>query len=156
MDNWYLNRLMSMSVAEIYFRIWHQIRIRFQELFLNRNKFTHAEYIATRNILKCQVDDFPAFPHTLNIFGIDFNFDRSYDINWQKDILSGEVFKSHFYSKINIRENPKLSAKSVWELNRLQFLPAICMNYMTGKNKSELDLFVQIIKSWSNQNPFLM
>ena len=156
MDNWYLNRLMSMSVGEIYYRIQQLIKGHLQEKTVKNIDFTSGEIISNRIFPEFKMPKFSSHPYSLNLFGIDFNYSKPKEINWLEDIKSGEVFKLCFNRKINIRENPNLSAKLVWEINRLQFLPVICMNYKTKKNRSDLDLFIQLNKSWSDQNPYLM
>jgi hypothetical protein len=155
MDNWYINRLMTMSVGEVYYRILQQIRGYFQEKFAQNVIFRPEKIDTKRDILGIEIVDQKTIPYSLNVFGTDFNFQDPYKINWQKDISSGEIFIQSFYRKINIRENPDLSAKYVWEINRLQYLTGICINYKSAKNLQDLDLFIQIIRSWSGQNPFL-
>jgi len=145
-----------MSVAEIFFRIKQQIKSYFEEKFRYTVKFTSKDLISKSNILGIEVVDIKILPNTVNVFGLDFNFSRPFEINWHKDILSNEVFLPSFCRRINITANPDLSAKLVWEINRLQFLTGICINYMTTKSKSDLALFIEFNKSWSSQNPFLM
>jgi hypothetical protein len=155
MNKWYFNRLMTMSVAEICFRIKQWFRGHLEEKFGYKFQSLTKDLVSKKNILEFNTENAKIHPNIFRVFGADFNYGNPQGINWQKDILSGEVFLQSFYRKINIRGNPKLSAKCVWEINRLQFLPNICMNYRITKNRSELDLFMQIIKSWSSQNPFL-
>ena len=155
MDNWYINRLMTMSLGEVYYRILQQIRGYFEQKFTRKTNFKSGKVDSRRDILGIEIGDSGGIPYSLNIFGTDFSFHNPVEINWQKDISSGEIFMPHFYRKINIRENPDLSAKYVWEINRLQYLTGICINYQSARNQLDLDLFIQIIRSWSSQNPFL-
>jgi hypothetical protein len=145
-----------MSVGEIYYRIQQLIKGHFQEKTVKSIDFTSGEIVSTRIFPEFKMPKFSSYLYSLNLFGIDFNYSKPKEINWHEDIKLGEVFKLCFNRKINIRENPNLSAKLVWEINRLQFLPAICMNFIAKKSRSELDLFMQINKSWSDQNPYLM
>lgn len=78
------------------------------------------------------------------------------DIDWHKDIFSGESYEKTFSKSINIRNNPKLSAKNVWELNRLQFLIHIAINHKVTKNEKYLDKFIEINESWIESNPYLL
>jgi len=64
--------------------------------------------------------------------------------------------QGEFSKKINIRNDSDLSAKNVWEINRLQFLPQICLNYNQTGDPEYLDQFVRIMNSWINCNPYLM
>lgn len=154
MANWYINRLMTMSVGEVYYRMLQQIRGYFEEKFQSVN-FKSERIESKRDILGIEISEHDSIPYSLNVFGTDFNFQIHSEINWQKDIFSGKIFKTHFYRKINIRQSPNLSAKCVWEINRLQFLTGICINCKLTKTGQDLDLFVHIIRSWSEQNPYL-
>lgn len=154
MNKWYFYRLTTMSLAEIYYRIKQLLNAYLQEKFGYRIKFTLNNFFSRSNILGLHVQDVSTITTTINIFGADFIFNRPVEINWHKDILSEEVFPLLFFRKINIRGKTNLSAKCVWEMNRLQFLTGICINYQVTKNIAELDLFMQLNKYWSAQNPF--
>jgi len=155
MNKWHINRLMTMSFAEIYYRIRQLLKGYSEEKFGYEVKFVSKEYRSKGNILNISVDFEKKYTNTLNVFGTDFNYNNLQEINWHQDVLSGEVFPLIFYRKINIRENPNLSAKYVWEINRLQFLTNICIKYSVTKSKDDLDLFIEINRSWSIQNPYL-
>ncbi len=144
-----------MSAGEVWYRILQQIRGYFEQKFTRKTNFKSEKVDSRSDILGIEIGDSVEIPYSLKIFGTDFNFKNPVEINWQKDILSGEIFKPVFYRKINIRGNPDRSAKCVWEINRLQYLTGICINYQSAKKQQDLDLFIQIIKSWSSQNPFL-
>ena len=146
---------MTMSVGEVFYRILQQIRGYVEEKFPKVN-FRPESVDSKRDILGIKSVGKDTIPYSQNIFGSDFNFKNPVEINWQKDISSGEIFEPSFYRKINIRENPDLSAKYVWEINRLQYLTGICINYRSANNGKDLDLFIQLIRSWSTQNPFLI
>jgi hypothetical protein len=89
---------------------------------------------------------FLVFGHPLDIGpGMDFH----------TDLLSGKRFPLSFSKSINIRSDKYGSAKAVWEVNRLEFLLPLLINYKTSRDKRKLDLFVSIISSWSEQNPYM-
>jgi hypothetical protein len=144
-----------MSGAEIFFRIKQSVNGYLKEKLGYKFNFLTKDVVTRQNILGLNIKNTILHPYTLKIFGSDFNYDKPQEINWQKDYLSGEVFLPAFYRKIKILGTPGPSAKCVWEINRLQFLVTICMNFKITKSKSDLDLFIQINKSWSLQNPFL-
>jgi Heparinase II/III-like protein/Heparinase II/III N-terminus len=154
-NNWYFNRLTTMSAGEIFYRIKKQLSLYLEERSLNRSVVSSHGIKSKGDILGIRVPDLKIVPDSLKIFGKDFGYGSPEGINWHRDIFSGESFSLAFYSKINIRENPLLSAKCVWEINRLQFLTAICMNYAVSGNDSYLDLFMKINRSWDLQNPWL-
>jgi hypothetical protein len=144
-----------MSGAEIYFRLKQTIGGYLKEKFRYKVEALTKDLVSKKKLLGFYAKNAKFHPNTLKVFGADFNYGNPQEINWQEDFLSREVFLPAFYRKINIRVNPKLSAKCVWEINRLQFLVNICINYKITNSKSELNLFIQINKSWSSQNPFL-
>ncbi len=155
MGNWYVNRLKTMSIPEIYFRIQQLLKGIVEEKSGHKFDFLPEETGSKRDILGIRIEPSYKLQHSVNLFGVDFDFDKLSDIDWHRDFFSGESFQPLFYRKVSILKNPKLSAKAVWEINRLQFLTGICANFKITKNKTDLNLFIQIIKSWSEQNPFL-
>ncbi len=155
MGNWYFNRLKTMTVPEIYYRIRQLYKGIIEEKFGHKFVFLPEETGSRRDILGIRIEPSNKLQHSVNLFGVDFEFDKQSDIDWHRDFFSGESFKQLFYRKISILKNPNLSAKAVWEVNRLQFLTGISANYKVTKNKIYLSQFIQIIKSWSDQNPYL-
>ena len=108
MANWYINRLMTMSGAEIYFRIKQTISGYLKEKFGYKVEALSKDLVSKKNMLGFHTKNAKFHPNTLRIFGADFNYDNPQEINWQKDFLSGEVFLPAFYRKINIRENIRM------------------------------------------------
>ncbi len=94
------------------------------------------------------------FPGKIKIFGIEFDYTGN--INWHLDISSNKTFPRIYSKDINIRTEKHGSAKFVWEINRMLFLPWICLNYRTSENPKYLQLFQNIIKSWTGQNPYML
>ena len=155
MYNWYLCRFLTMSVAEVFFRTKQFIKFSLTEKRGKKIKIVPDGFITKEKILINNSDYVGIKQNTLNFFDIRFDFNNPGEINWHKDVHSGEIFPSCFYRAINIRENPQLSAKIVWEINRLQFLTGVCMNFRANNNTNDLELFIHIIKSWNEQNPYL-
>jgi Heparinase II/III-like protein/Heparinase II/III N-terminus len=90
-----------------------------------------------------------------HIFGKWFNYENIKPADWHRDIFSGKSFPLSFAKKINIRKDPELSAKCVWEINRLQFLMQVAIKYRQTKNAAVLNQFITINKSWNEANPYL-
>lgn len=88
------------------------------------------------------------------IFGIPFEYTRT--INWQEDIQSGKCFTSTFSKNLNIRNTKNISAKIVWEINRLQFLTIIAIKYKQTKNRKYLNQYCEICENWIENNPYLL
>jgi hypothetical protein len=93
---------------------------------------------------------------TEEILIFDQNLDYSNKIDWHLDLKTGNRFPLIHSSKIDIRTSKYGSAKHVWEVNRLQFLPQICLNFKkTGENRF-LEKFMMHIESWILGNPYLI
>jgi hypothetical protein len=154
MSAWYLKRLKSMSFAEIYFRINQSFQKQY-ELFSYKYFLPSSDLISCNGkLINSNLTSIELFPDTISVFGKEFNY-LSNDIDWHRDIFSGESFPVIFSKKLNIRINPKVSAKNVWEINRLQFLPHLVLNYRTSGREYYLTKFVNILTSWIDQNPYL-
>jgi hypothetical protein len=87
------------------------------------------------------------------IFGTPLTITESLDFH--KDIFSGKRFPLAFSKTIDIRSDKFGSAKAVWEVNRLEFLLPLLIEYTKTEDKSKLDLFVSILETWDEQNPYL-
>jgi hypothetical protein len=155
MSGWYFNRLKTMSLAEILFRIRQSCQKQY-ELLSYKTVIPASDLKGTaENIIFTDPGEVRLFSSQINIFGrvIDFS---SGELDWHRDIFSGDSFPVIFSKKINIRSNPHASAKNVWEINRLQFLTGIALNYRSTGKEEYLDLFVRILSSWIDSNPYLL
>ena len=152
---WFLSRLQSMSFFEIIFRIKQLIQKYYEKAFIMGRSAKMPEVVI--NNLPIEITDLQNFNITgiVNIFGKEYNYSRG-NIQWHTDIFTGEQFPSIFSKSINIRNQPNLSAKVVWEINRMQFLTLIAINYKLKETETDLELFANIIDSWIAQNPYLV
>lgn len=155
MFKWYLDRLAVMSVRELPYRLKQKIQSAWEEYFHAGEKLPEIEMFVTRTILEKRIERGYIFPPEVEIFGKVLNYSTD-DINWHLDIFSGKTFPPEFSKKINIRQDADLSAKNVWEINRLQFLPQICLNYSQTRDPEYLNQFMRIMNSWIDCNPYLM
>lgn len=89
------------------------------------------------------------------VFGKEFDY-KSADLDWHKDIFTGERFPLSFSKSLNIRSTENISAKNVWEINRLQFLPTVALRYQQTANEEHLNNFIGLNTSWIDQNPYLL
>jgi len=155
MSVWYFNRLKTMSFAEILFRVRQSCQKQY-ELLAYKSVLPSSDLHGTSDkIIYTDFKKIKLYGHKINIFGKEFDY-LTGDIDWHRDIFSGESFPVTFSKKINIRSNPDASAKNVWEINRLQFLPRIAINYKVSGNEEYLTQFVKILSSWIDRNPYLM
>jgi len=154
MSTWYLNRLKTMSIAEFFFRIKQFLQKKSEQYFLKNEFPLDGLFFLNRNIFYAESISSELYPDTISIFGKEFNYIEE-EINWHRDIFSGECFPIIFSKDINIRNNAKLSAKNVWEINRLQFLPHIALNYKKTGRDLYLKKFLDVLSSWIDHNPYL-
>lgn len=136
--------------------------------------FRFGQYLQKKREKRTQVGTFPdvtlkSFPQKvlpagsislkientfLSIFGVDFDY--SQPIDWHLDISTGRRFPLTFAKDIDIRTGQYGSAKHVWEVNRLQFLPLIALQYRKSGDQKYIRQFQQIITSWIESNPYLL
>ncbi len=76
--------------------------------------------------------------------------------NWHFDPYSKLEFPKVFSKKINTRGFNNMSAKHVWELNRMQFLPQIALKYRVSGDEKYLNLIKDLILSWIDDNPYMI
>jgi len=153
-SRWYINRLKTMSVAEGFFRIGQLIR-RKSDLHLRMGKKSNKHFISLpEKILQPSVRRSDLNPSTvIDIFSQPFDF--SIPIDWHKDPSSGETFPKIFSRWVDTRLHPKRSAKHVWEINRMQYLTRLAINYQITQDKQYVEEFVKIIRLWIGENPFM-
>ena len=153
--SWYVNRLKTMSVPEIAFRagqFWQKRREKQKE-----QHYFPADKPLLRppeNVLPIGKFDFRLDDQKIDIFGLAFRFDQP--IDWHLDTASGKRFPRSFAKDINIRTQEFGSAKHVWEVNRMQFLPLIALQYLQTKDRKYLGQFKTILSSWIEENPYLV
>ena len=153
---WYINRLRTMSLKELPFRFFQQIRKQLEKRQTGKNAFVSTyETNICLPVVKIAGEQNPLFEPTINIFGKKFDYSEQ-DIDWQKDIFAGKCFPLKFSKSQRIRNDKNLSAKNVWEINRLLFLPQIAVNYTLTKDEKYLRQFVEINESWIKNNPYLL
>lgn len=155
MISWYLNRLKTFSIPEYPYRVKQVLQKKYEKFFLLHKNLVPAKYKVEKRILEEVSFSTESEDPVINIFGKKFNFSDPDSIDWHKDIFSNQSFPKIFSKSINILSNPSLSAKVVWEVNRLQFLMKIAIDYNSTKDDAHLHLFIKIIKSWISDNPYL-
>lgn len=156
MNNFYLNRLKTFSLAEFPFRIKQKLKNNIEERIVAGKQIRSVKAETTKRIISPVLVNSYKGSDTINIFGKFFNYKNIQPADWQCDFFSGKSFPMSFSKKINIRKSSDLSAKVVWEVNRLQFLMQIALNYQNTKDVTYLNDFINLIKSWKDNNPYLI
>jgi hypothetical protein len=155
MISWYLNRLRTMSPLEMFHRFLQMATSRYEKYYHTGKPLKKQSVIINRNKFSYNRKNFEIYSDTINIFGKEFDYSEE-SIDWHKDIFSEKLFPLTFSKSINIRYNKDLSAKNVWEINRLQFLIFIALNYNHTKDIRYLNQFREITSSWIDSNPYLL
>ena len=152
--SWYFHRFRSMSLPEIGFRVQQFVqkkREKHSQIGLNPSFSLPQLPPAILPIGKTVID---LQNTTIDIFGLPFDY--SQPVNWHLDIASQREFPHTFAKDINIRTEEYGSAKHVWEVNRLQFLPLIALRYRQTQDEQYLLQFQQLMTQWTEDNPYLL
>lgn len=99
------------------------------------------------------VDHALTAPPQIGIFGIEV--DPAQIDDWSYDVFTKRSFPKIYAKNIDIRTEEYGSAKHVWELNRMLFLPRLAMQYKSTGNMHYVTLIMRLISSWVEQNPYL-
>ncbi|HPI00392.1 MAG TPA: heparinase II/III family protein, partial [Chitinophagaceae bacterium] len=159
---WYANRLQSMSNREVLYRIKKHIQGRVEKLATKKNKFpfledyekvfTAATELPYNTLPQELIEEFRMY-NQFHFFS--YTIDITQPIHWHKDISTNKKFPLKFSKNINIRSDEYGNAKIVWEINRLQFLLPLAIKCRLTKNEDDLNLWMDIMKSWVTANPYL-
>ena len=148
---WYISRLKKMGTSEIFKRVVEHILIQ-------------SSRIKYRDPARCRYDQLAGADLNLILAALpgcqisndwkqyriyNAEFDLTKPINWYFSENNGHTrWPARHYSEINYRPgNPYGDVRINWEINRLQFLPAMTM--------SDENLARTILMDWLEQNPYL-
>lgn len=73
---------------------------------------------------------------------------------WNKDYVTGKEIPRVFYKKIK-RKIGGAEIRSIWELNRLQFLPLLGVCYQNTGDRQYYSFFRDILNDWNKNNKYL-
>jgi len=159
--NWYFNRLLAMSVLEIFIRIFRFFRTRYwlvkrplttsikHKPILYKKVYDFNNYISEEIIL--EADKYLLGEY--NMLSIQYTEKK---IFWHRDFLSKKnATKS--YSLLMNYKNYKLygDARNIWEKNRHHHLVILGLAYAFTKNAKYSDEIYKQIQSWIDDNSFL-
>lgn len=150
---WLWNRLLAMSLPEIAFRIKEYVQKRIDRLFYVRYRPQLPELTINPSLLPLG-----GFPYresdSLKVF--DLQFDYYPGFNWHLDISSGKVFPKEFSKGIPLKDQRRGNVKYTWEINRMLFLPNVCLKYRHTNDPKYLHQIKEILESWIDENPYLI
>ena len=152
--NWYINRLKTMSVPELVFRVDQMVTRKVNKL-KNQSLFPEKQLIALPpKLLDTKDLPYHSYDTHFDILGVEWDYTRP--IDWHKDIRTNGTFPLVFCREVNTRTDENGIAKYVWEPNRHQFLTRIAQQYQATKDQKYLHLFQSVMESWIEQNPYLI
>ena len=148
---WYFNRLKRMGAIEVFKRFAEILFVSFSRIKYRHTSDCQYRLFATDDCV------FKHHPLTGAVISKDWKnysiynckFDLTQPINWFFSSNGNNINwpKSH-YASINYRPgNPYGDIRVNWELNRLQFLPAMAVN--------DEGLAKRLLSDWLEKNPYL-
>ncbi|HEY4109082.1 alginate lyase family protein [Puia sp.] len=152
MNSWHLQRLRSMTLPELVYRAAQ----RRQSITLKREMGVHSaavDFTTVAAILPLTDELFSATEH-IDIFGIPVHPAEIRD--WSFDVLNKCRFPVKYAKDIDIRTGTSGSAKHVWELNRMLFLPRLALLYRKTRDVHYLTLIMRLVSDWVEKNPYLV
>ena len=148
--SWYVNRLKKMNAAEVFKRLEEYLFIYLSRIrYYNITKWPYKRFINEN--LSLRRHSLPGLTSSNNwrkysIYNLSFDLNKNLD--WYFSDQKQKRWPNLHFSKINYRpDNPYGDVRINWELNRLQFLPAMAIN-----NEG---LAKNIINDWMDNNRFL-
>ncbi|NID12287.1 alginate lyase family protein [Fibrivirga algicola] len=152
---WFYHRLQSMSIPEIGYRTGQFIQKKTDKRQAGW-KPTLAIDTMPETLFPYDPAHAPASEYTTHWEIFNHEIDFSAPIDWHLDISTGNRFPLTYAKEINTRTDRFGSAKYVWEINRLQFLPSLAIQYKRTGDIHFLAQFVSITESWVQANPYLI
>jgi len=152
-SRWIWNRLLSMSLTEVFYRFRAYVFKKYEKLF------SISYYPKIKDIpIKPSILPLSNFPfkeiETLRVF--NKKFDYYHGFNWHQDISSGKIFPRKYSKEMQLKDPRNGDVKYLWEVNRMLFLPNICLKYRHTEDIKHLSKFVEITESWIDNNPYLV
>ncbi|CAN5613228.1 hypothetical protein BH09BAC4_BH09BAC4_20820 [soil metagenome] len=151
---WLYNRLRSMSLPEMIFRMSQFVQKKTERSSMGWQPLVRLARLP-EPILPFDPNQTPAvtfspeqpiFRHTIDI---------NQPIDWHLDVSTGRRFPKTYAKDADVRSGRNGSAKYVWEINRLLFLPQLAVQYRQTGDRKFLTQFVAISRSWFAENPYL-
>lgn len=150
--NWYLNRVKTFSIPELIYRLKQKAEVITERktIHLQRSRLNkYPEPLLNDKLHQTNMELFQ-----FELFGEQVNINSK--IAWLQTQENVKAFPRIKYNKINTRSNQFGDVKYTWEINRLQFLIPMLFSYHESKDEKILLSFMEIIESWSKENPYLI
>jgi hypothetical protein len=141
-----------MSIPEVLYRAdqWRQAGAEKKEIGSHPD---HVKYTVVPRILP-PFEFEPEVEDNFDIYGI--GTDPAEITDWSGDFSTGKRFPARYAKEINMRNDRYGSARHVWEINRMLFLPRFALLYKKSGKPYFLGVIKRVIRSWAEQNPYLI
>lgn len=151
MNYWYIQRLKTMTLPELVYRVgqWRQSNALKKEMGV---RDAVPDCTVTPNLLPDCGHPLSATEH-IDVFGIEIHPSDISD--WSYDVHTQRSFPRAYAKNINIRTAANGSAKHVWELNRMLFLPRLAIQYRNTGDINYITDIMRLVSDWVKQNPYL-
>ncbi len=154
---WQFNRLTSMNINEVAYRLinkWRVKKLNQSNCFKLFKKDTDTIHYFLKNnefdIDDCYLDTLPK-ENGFELYGVKIFLKN---IVWHKDYVANYEYPKSHISKIKLHSYADREVKNILEIHRLHFLVDFALKYhITGK-REDLDIVIDTIKSWINNNPY--
>jgi len=147
---WHIDRLRKMSVPEVYKRIWEHLCIYYSRVkYHDPSQWPYSRFsLDDRSFVLHSLPSIMVANDWKHYWIYDTEFDLTKPLNWHISAQKNGHWPACHYSRINYRPgNPYGDVRINWELNRLQFLPAMAI--------TDEDLSKSIISDWLTKNQYL-
>ena len=152
MNKWHLQRLRTMSIRELIYRMEQKIQVQSLKKQIGTKHeavlcSTVPNILPPINMPLTATAEIDVFGNIVHPSGIK---------DWSLDILTNCSFPKIYAKLIDMRTGSLGSAKHVWEVNRMLFLPRLAMLYRSTGKAVHLQMIEQLIGEWIKQNPYLI
>lgn len=151
---WFYHRLRSMTLSETAFRAGEYVRKK-----TDRRRMGWQPDVRLDKLPKALLPFDPAQTPEVAFSSKQPVFRHRIDINepvdWHLDVSTGKRFPMTYANEVDVRSGRSGSAKYVWEINRLLFLPQLAVQYRQSGNGQYKEQFVALNRSWFTANPYL-
>jgi|GEM_PF-359551 len=147
--SWYFNRLAKMPSAEIMKRIGEYLHVCLSYLcYEDTSKCAYDRFVGEGMLGFYDLTGVALKGDWKNYRVYEREFDLSFPVDWNFSSMPKSRWPNHHFSRINYRPgNPYGDIRVNWELNRLQFLPAMAA--------AQPDQAISILSDWLEKNPYL-
>ena len=151
---WFYNRLRSMSLSELMFRGGQYVQKKKERHRMGWQPTVRLDHLP-KPILPFDPDQSPVVTFATEQPIFRHTIDINQPIDWHLDVSTGLRFPKTYAKDTDVRSGLSGSAKYVWEINRLLFLPQLAVQYRQTGDELFLTQFVSISRSWFVENPYL-